>query len=248
MLMDRSKLPSIASSVSSPTQDGKIPANQLSLFRQQSDSMSDASTQAVNTAKSESPSNLKKDDIQSGLLEKHQEEKPKRPLSAYNIFFKDERERLLETMKASSHSNPSEKLGFAAMARTVAVRWREVDPTQKAYYDHLASLDQRRYKIEMDKWKAKKASIEAGESQPLLQQQQAHNRGSETFGANEQDPFESMTNSVLLPLSTHSSSKTALSWEVSEYHERCQRFGLYERLATILGPEETSIFVQMFRN
>jgi hypothetical protein len=62
---------------------------------------------------------------------------PKRPLSAYNIFFKQTREKNLEE---------NGKLSFQEMVKAVAAEWKEISPEQKAKYQDLASEDLARYK------------------------------------------------------------------------------------------------------
>jgi hypothetical protein len=62
---------------------------------------------------------------------------PKRPLSAYNIFFKQTREK---NLKANG------KLSFQEMVKTVAAQWKDITPEQKAKYQNLANEDLARYK------------------------------------------------------------------------------------------------------
>jgi hypothetical protein len=115
------------------------------------------------------------------------EDKPKRPLSAYNLFFQLERERLvtgdteknvlLEDISAISvqhkqkkakrkHRKTHGKIGFADLARTIAARWRSLEPPIKAMYDGCASIEKARYQKEVAVWvktqaaKAKQAAKE----------------------------------------------------------------------------------------
>ncbi|KAL3942430.1 MAG: hypothetical protein SGARI_000269 [Bacillariaceae sp.] len=85
---------------------------------------------------------------------------PKRPLSAYNLFFADERKKLLAaraeetadftnitknifsiSAPAPSPDAPSsgKKLGFAGLARTVAARWKTLDDEARSGYEKQAS-------------------------------------------------------------------------------------------------------------
>lgn len=69
--------------------------------------------------------------------------KPKRPLTAYNIFFKDKRQEILR--RGSSG-------GFAALARNIAGMWKLVSPETKAQYLSRAAEDKQRYQREMAQW------------------------------------------------------------------------------------------------
>eukprot|EP00522_Entomoneis_paludosa_P011125 CAMPEP_0172442046 /NCGR_PEP_ID=MMETSP1065-20121228/2515_1 /TAXON_ID=265537 /ORGANISM="Amphiprora paludosa, Strain CCMP125" /LENGTH=261 /DNA_ID=CAMNT_0013191707 /DNA_START=44 /DNA_END=829 /DNA_ORIENTATION=- len=89
-------------------------------------------------------------------------EKPKKSLSAYNLFFKAERQRLLQTLPdrrtqgKRKPRNSHGKLGFADMARTIASKWKQITPEERAPFDVIAKADSTRYKEEMQAWKCKK--------------------------------------------------------------------------------------------
>ena len=76
-------------------------------------------------------------------------EKPKRALSAYNLFFKEERERLLASRQVRASGKPRKshgKCGFQEMASIIGSRWRSID----ADYKEMLKRDA---KIRMDKYK-----------------------------------------------------------------------------------------------
>lgn len=73
-------------------------------------------------------------------------DKPKRPLSAYNLFFKDERE-----LKAKFQ--PDLKLGFAEMGRMVAGKWRNLPKDKRAHYDAGAKKERDKYFEKLALWK-----------------------------------------------------------------------------------------------
>ncbi|KAG7350553.1 HMG high mobility group box-containing protein [Nitzschia inconspicua] len=61
---------------------------------------------------------------------------PKRPLSAYNWFFKEERKKVLN-------------LDFQSMGREISARWRNTTPEQREQFEELAKVDTERYKKEV---------------------------------------------------------------------------------------------------
>jgi len=74
---------------------------------------------------------------------------PRRPLSAYNIFFKEERARLLAERQALGAA-AGEKIGFEKMAKTIGKRWKELSAEELGRFKLLAKDDTERYRREMD--------------------------------------------------------------------------------------------------
>ena len=70
---------------------------------------------------------------------------PKRPRTAYNLFFRDQQEKINE-MKALFRNK---SVNAAAI---VSVCWKELRPDKKAYYCILASEDKLRYYREKDEY------------------------------------------------------------------------------------------------
>jgi hypothetical protein len=78
---------------------------------------------------------------------KKPKDRPKRPLSAYNVFFKEERARILEEVEQSPM--PNGKIGFQNLAKMIGKRWHELDPDSMKSYKKKAETDMVRYKQEM---------------------------------------------------------------------------------------------------
>jgi len=112
---------------------------------------------------------------------------PRRPLSAYNIFFKEERARMLTEISQKTGpgevgdvgggaSNPpadKKKIGFETMAKTIGKRWKELPADQLERFKDLAQQDMLRYRREMDEYHlelAKKSRMEREEASRVSQQ------------------------------------------------------------------------------
>jgi hypothetical protein len=97
-------------------------------------------------------------------------DKPKRPLSAYNIFFKHEREKIItgdndvnledvlfrvkHTLKPTKrrHRKSHGMIGFAQLAKTIAEKWKVLDRTEKAVYEAKAAIEKGKYSEQLDEW------------------------------------------------------------------------------------------------
>jgi hypothetical protein len=104
---------------------------------------------------------------------------PSRPLSAYNLFFKDERQRILDSLPSNSSSNkesqeevkdprdeitwpgkrrrPHGKIGFENLAKEIGARWKTIDDRTKEHYKKLALEDLQRYSREMQEYEGRLA-------------------------------------------------------------------------------------------
>ena len=106
----------------------------------------------------------------SGIKNKDTD-KPKRPLSSYNLFFQAERAKILETTPSKYEGNKPRrshgKIGFASLARTIAGKWNNIDPETRKHFDQLAAKDKERYKREMEVWKAKESMKKSNEPLPM---------------------------------------------------------------------------------
>jgi HMG-box domain len=103
--------------------------------------------------------------------------RPKHPLSAYNLFFRQERARLIAENRGvgqylgtvenatgevnrEMHQPKSNPIGTNCKSRSaelvycMAARWRALDPVSKAQFEESARQDKVRYETELLEWKA----------------------------------------------------------------------------------------------
>lgn len=105
-----------------------------------------------------------------------QRQRPKRPLTAYNIYFSVERQRILDAIPDASGQSggsnrkmagrkPHGKIGFAELARDVARKWNRLNDEERRPYVEKAAIEKDRYQREMVRWRqyeqAKQAKEEA---------------------------------------------------------------------------------------
>jgi len=84
---------------------------------------------------------------------KQPKDKPKRPLSAYNIFFREERARLMQ--KGSIKRTANGKIGFESLAKIIGGKWQDLPAKDAKKYKEKAAEDMKRYREEMEVYKKK---------------------------------------------------------------------------------------------
>mmetsp|Transcript_29979 Transcript_29979/g.49493 ORF Transcript_29979/g.49493 Transcript_29979/m.49493 type:complete len:396 (+) Transcript_29979:63-1250(+) len=110
---------------------------------------------------------------------KKPKDKPKRPLSAYNLFFQHERNNILaalptddsvlddgltEEQRRRKHRKTHGKIGFADLARRIADSWKNIDSSSRAVFEARAGIEKQRYKKELEAWKLTQEGIDATKS------------------------------------------------------------------------------------
>jgi hypothetical protein len=107
-------------------------------------------------------------------------EKPKRPLSAYNLFFREERTRYLEERAARKVQDPSGKSPFLAMSAEISKRWMSLPLDQRQKYNVMAEEETMKYHEKVDAYKAKQRGFGSPE---LNQSEQEHPQPEAKHGA-----------------------------------------------------------------
>lgn len=104
---------------------------------------------------------------------KKPKDKPNRPLSAYNLFFAQERSEMLgddaptaeqEALKKRIHCKTHGKIPFAVMARTIGAKWKMLEAETKKPFEEKAAKLKEKYLVELNVWKdaqKEKADAEA---------------------------------------------------------------------------------------
>jgi hypothetical protein len=107
---------------------------------------------------------------------------PKRPLSAYNIFFKETREQIL------IDNEGKEDIAFQTMAKEIAARWKELEPGKRERVDSLAKEDMKRYREEVKNYEemmVKKCRKDQEESEKYRLQQEVERAEAEKKASSE---------------------------------------------------------------
>ena len=77
---------------------------------------------------------------------------PKRPLSAYNIFFQQERKRLITIMPNEGKDKNKKRcsLSFTDLARKIASNWKKLSNADKIPFEELARANRKLYRKKVD--------------------------------------------------------------------------------------------------
>ena len=80
-------------------------------------------------------------------------EKPQKCLTAFNLFFRNEREKIRKFIRARGGTKQADnELSFLQMARTISARWKTISESERNYYQLLENQDRQRFEGEMKAW------------------------------------------------------------------------------------------------
>ena len=77
---------------------------------------------------------------------------PKRPLSAYNLYFQAERTKILEAAAGEGG-----KIGFEGLGKMIGKKWKALSEIERKAFEKLAEKDSTRYRNEMEAYNEMKA-------------------------------------------------------------------------------------------
>lgn len=81
---------------------------------------------------------------------------PKRALTAYNLFFKHERQMIQQERKEQQDFRKQNSVTFEQLGKLIGRRWRTLEPERKRYFEDLAERDDLRYHKEMMNYQRRK--------------------------------------------------------------------------------------------
>jgi hypothetical protein len=149
---------------------------------------------------------------------------PKRPLSAYNLFFQSQRVKILD----ENGDAGNRRIGFEELGRVIGKKWKSLSTGERKIYVKLAEKDNIRYRKEMDAYnelKTKKLE-EADKLAPLDFEEQAtigragaHGRqqdmGPPSFRSQPQQPKFLHVDGGFATASGHSAPNASFSGELA---------------------------------
>jgi len=98
---------------------------------------------------------------------------PRRPLSAYNLFFKEQREIIIAERTAAlppdqlKGRRKTAKISFEELAKLIGGRWKAIDPMELQRFKSMAEEESRTYKIQMEQYLRKSGGQKAERSMSL---------------------------------------------------------------------------------
>jgi len=105
--------------------------------------------------------------------------KPKRPLSAYNIFFREERQRIMADLLSTDEdgaeydtkrrrTGKNGKISFSDMGKRIGHNWRNLDEASIAHCRELSEVDAERYRTEMKEWTLQEENLRLSKHPPTI--------------------------------------------------------------------------------
>jgi len=84
--------------------------------------------------------------------------RPRRALSAYNIFFQEQKATLDEQRERQKAEGGEKTKWFETLAKIIGARWKEIPQEKRKHYIDLANVDKKRYEEEKERYEINKAA------------------------------------------------------------------------------------------
>jgi hypothetical protein len=156
----------------------------MSSKRQSPDAMDSKPSAKGKAETTDSQLKVKKKRRSPAVPWKKPKDMPKRPLSAYNLFFKEERERILnagpetaqgvesptgndegETGRSDTKHGRTSGIGFSNLTKRIAIRWQQLDSEGRNPYEKRAAIDKKRYNEAVLVWRTKRKEVAKKEAE-----------------------------------------------------------------------------------
>mmetsp|Transcript_25794 Transcript_25794/g.60471 ORF Transcript_25794/g.60471 Transcript_25794/m.60471 type:complete len:461 (+) Transcript_25794:100-1482(+) len=145
---------------------GDSPSRKRGRFRKSSNEETCSRSGTGLNSKNLSSTKKKTDYIPISRRKKKPKGMPKRPLSAYNLFFQAERTKII----ANQQEGNGPRIGFEGLGKIIGKQWRDLSSADKKDYEKLAEKDSERYRKEMDAYHEMKANRFAEEERRAAEQ------------------------------------------------------------------------------
>ena len=115
---------------------------------------------------------------------------PKRPLSGYNLYFREERKRCVSETTSFNSPGTSKKYNFEELGKLIGKRWRSLPLKEKCELEVRADSDRERYRTEMIAYRREKhrKGMEEDEDTLTMMRQRSACRHSPTLKAKQPIP------------------------------------------------------------
>lgn len=125
------------------------------------------------------------------------------PLSAYNFFFQQQREKILEQVRLGLRAKPA----FADMSKWIAAQWKETGDSERVAFEEMAAKDKRRYGFQIIEWRQRQHLLYGTNAES----ESFHSSEVEQDGAQEaEETGDVMSQAIHLPALSAESQNSAI--------------------------------------
>uniref|UniRef100_A0A7S2VBD4 HMG box domain-containing protein n=1 Tax=Entomoneis paludosa TaxID=265537 RepID=A0A7S2VBD4_9STRA len=136
--------------------ESKVGAEPASASTSANDETSTSASESKQQSPKPGPAQRSTNPSRKGGRSKKPEGMPSRPLSAYNLFFREQREIIVEERTVALGETTARgkrkraKISFEELAKLIGGRWKNIAPDELERFKAMAEEDAKRYKSEME--------------------------------------------------------------------------------------------------